>query len=124
MSIKESALTAVTSIASGDFIRVVTSSGASRRIALANLFRSASIESGTITGSSVAAGSTMDYNVTYTKTFGSTPQPVACFSTTSTASGFGNCTLAVLNRSRTGFTVRVYNNDTAARVPSITWIAI
>lgn len=37
MSIKESALSAITSIAQNDFIRVVTAAGASRRISLANL---------------------------------------------------------------------------------------
>lgn len=37
MSIKESALSAITSISNGDFVRVVTSSGASRRITVANL---------------------------------------------------------------------------------------
>ena len=37
MSIKESALSAITSITQADFIRVVTSAGASRRISFANL---------------------------------------------------------------------------------------
>lgn len=37
MAIKESALSAITSIAQGDFIRVVSSVGASRRITFANL---------------------------------------------------------------------------------------
>lgn len=37
MAIKESALSLITSIAQGDFIRVVTSVGASRRITVANL---------------------------------------------------------------------------------------
>lgn len=37
MSVKESALSAITSIAQADFVRVVTAAGASRRISLANL---------------------------------------------------------------------------------------
>ncbi len=37
MSIKESALSAITSISNSDFVRVVTSAGASRRITLNNL---------------------------------------------------------------------------------------
>lgn len=37
MSIKESALAAVTSLSNSDFIRVVTSGGASRKISLSNL---------------------------------------------------------------------------------------
>lgn len=54
MSIKESALTAITSIAQSDFIRAVTSAGASRRITLANLAK-AIVES--YTGSSLAGSS-------------------------------------------------------------------
>ena len=37
MSIKESALTAITAISNSDFVRAVTSVGASRRITVANL---------------------------------------------------------------------------------------
>ena len=54
MSIKESALTAITSIAQSDFIRAVTSAGASRRITIANLAK-AIIEQ--YTGSSLAGSS-------------------------------------------------------------------
>lgn len=53
MSIKESALTAITSITQSDFIRAVTSAGASRRVTVANLAK-AIIES--YTGSSLAGG--------------------------------------------------------------------
>ena len=51
MSIKESALNAITSIAQSDYIRAVTSAGASRRVTVANLAK-AIIES--YTGSSLA----------------------------------------------------------------------
>ena len=51
MSIKESALSAITSITQSDFIRAVTSAGASRRVTVANLAK-AIIES--YTGSSLA----------------------------------------------------------------------
>lgn len=50
MSIKESALSAITSITQSDFIRAVTSAGASRRLTVANLAK-AIIES--YTGSSL-----------------------------------------------------------------------
>ena len=53
MSIKESALNAITSIAQSDFIRAVTAAGASRRVTVANLAK-AIIES--YTGSSLAGG--------------------------------------------------------------------
>lgn len=51
MAIKESALSLITSIAQGDWIRAVTSAGASRRITVANLAK-AIVES--YTGSSLA----------------------------------------------------------------------
>ncbi len=54
MSIKESALTAITSITQSDFVRAVTSAGASRRITVANLAK-AIVES--YTGSSLAGES-------------------------------------------------------------------
>ena len=54
MSIKESALSAITSITQSDFIRAVTSGGASRRVTVANLAK-AIIES--YTGSSLAGSS-------------------------------------------------------------------
>ena len=54
MSIKESALTAITSIAQSDFVRAVTSAGASRRITVSNLAK-AIVES--YTGSSLAGSS-------------------------------------------------------------------
>ena len=53
MSIKESALNTITSIAQSDFIRAVTAAGASRRVTVANLAK-AIIES--YTGSSLAGG--------------------------------------------------------------------
>ena len=54
MSIKESALTAITAISNSDFVRAVTSAGASRRITVANLAKQ--IVEG-YTGSSLAGES-------------------------------------------------------------------
>ena len=54
MAIKESALSLITSIAQGDWVRAVTSAGASRRVTVANLAK-AIIES--YTGSSLAGSS-------------------------------------------------------------------
>lgn len=51
MAIKESALSLITSIAQGDWVRAVTSAGASRRVTVANLAK-AIVES--YTGSSLA----------------------------------------------------------------------
>lgn len=54
MAIKESALSLITSIAQGDWVRAVTSAGASRRVTVANLAK-AIVES--YTGSSLAGSS-------------------------------------------------------------------
>ena len=54
MSIKESALSAISTITQSDFIRAVTAAGASRRVTVANLAK-AIIES--YTGSSLAGAS-------------------------------------------------------------------
>ena len=81
-------------------------------------------ESGTITGSSVSAGGTKDYEVTFSKSFSSVPIVVACFQSTSTAGAFGKCTLGVVSTSTTGFTVRVFNGDSSGRGPNINWIAV
>lgn len=103
MSIKESALTAITSIAQSDFIRAVTSAGASRRITLANLAK-AVVEQ--YTGSSLAGSSqsiksaidSLNSKTTYSS------YPLANYftrntETTGDASGriikFGNCVTIV-----------------------------
>lgn len=62
MSIKESALTAITSVAQSDFVRAVTSAGASRRVTVANLAK-AIVESYTdssLAGSSQSVKSALD----------------------------------------------------------------
>ena len=82
------------------------------------------IETGTITGSSVSAGSYTDYSPTFSKTFHNAPIVVACFQSTSTAGAFGKCMLGVVSTTTSGFTVRVFNGDTSGRGPNINWIAI
>lgn len=73
---------------------------------------------------SVSAGSYADKTITFTKTFSSPPRVIACFQTSSTAGGFGGCTLGVASVTTTGATIRVYNSDTATRMPNVYWIAI
>lgn len=85
MSIKESALSAISSLAQGDFIRVVTSAGASRRISFANLAASlikSTIKSYTVTVSAGGYALLSDYEtlgisadriIGYTYTSGSYP---------------------------------------------------
>lgn len=73
---------------------------------------------------SVSANSYKDLSISFGKTFASAPAVAANFATGSTAGKFGLCTLAVNSVSATGMTVRVFNGDTAARSPSVRWIAV
>ena len=82
------------------------------------------LDVGSISGSSVTAGSYKDYNVTFNKVFSVIPKVVASFQSTSTAGAFGRCTLGIVSTSTTGFTVRVFNGDSSGRGPNIDWVAV
>lgn len=62
MSIKESALTAITTIANSDFVRAVTSAGASRKITVANLAKQIieGYAGSTVAGSAQSVKSALD----------------------------------------------------------------
>lgn len=62
MSIKESALSAITSISNSDFVRAVTSAGASRRITVSNLAKQIieGYEGSTVAGSAQSIKSALD----------------------------------------------------------------
>ena len=84
-------------------------------------------QSGTVAPSStgVAAGSASDLrSVTFPTTYDSVPNVVVGFSSTTSAGGFGRCSVAVNSISATGFTYRIFNGDTTARNPGIYWIAL
>ena len=87
-------------------------------------FTAGNIDTGYESGSSVAGGTYNDITVTFHKTFPTTPNVVACFSSTSTAANFGHCTLSVHGTSTTGCTIRFFNGDTSSRAPNFTWIAM
>ena len=82
------------------------------------------IETGHITGSSIAAGDTKDYEISFTKDFKNAPTVIACFQSTSSAGAFGNCTIGVVSTAVSGATIRVFNGDGSARGPNINWVAI
>lgn len=149
MGVRESALSVINTIATSDFVRAVTSAGSSSKVTVQNLAKaivetytgsslggssrsiksaiddlSTTIDSGFVQGVDIPAGETHDYDVTYNINFTSAPRPLACFVSTSSAAGFGRCTLSVLNRTATGFTIRVFNGDTGQRTPSLIWIAV
>ena len=81
-------------------------------------------DSGTIVGSSVAANSYYDLNVTFNKTFAAAPNVVAGFVSNSTGADMGSLSCSVHTITTTGCTVRIFNNSSSARTPYITWIAV
>lgn len=82
------------------------------------------VQTGYIAGTSIAANTYKDYSLTYPVPFDSTPMTVVSFSTGSTAGGMGRLGVGTVGESETGCTIRVWNGDTAARSPSLKWVAI
>lgn len=84
------------------------------------------IDSGiSVSAGDVNAGSYKDIEVAFNKEFNTIDNTIVLsLSTSSTAAGMGNLSIAVAGRTRTGFTARIYNNDNTKRVPSFNWIAI
>lgn len=80
--------------------------------------------SGHETFSSIATNSYADVTVTFNTAFNSAPHVVACLSTTGTAGNIGNVSVAVHTISKTGCTIRVFNNRGSALSPAVEWIAI
>lgn len=74
----------------------------------------------------VDAQSQKDIEVTFNKEFPEVPNIIAGLSSSSTGSRNANLEAVVLygSQSKTGFTIRLYNNDTAARKPGIVWQAV
>lgn len=73
----------------------------------------------------VAAQSQKDIEVSFKKEFPDIPNIIVGLSSSSTGSRNANLEAVVLygSQSKTGFTIRLYNNDTAARKPAIVWQA-
>lgn len=81
------------------------------------------VQSGEISSTSVTSGAYVDKSVNFDTPFASAPRVVVGFKSTSTAGTFGRCCCAVSAVSATGFTVRIFNGDSATRAPNIEWIA-
>lgn len=82
------------------------------------------VQIGYIAGVSIAANSYHDFALTYPTAFEGTPTTLVAFSTGSTADGMGRLQVGTVNETPTGCTVRVWNGDTAARSPSLKWVAL
>lgn len=82
-------------------------------------------ECGAITGvSNVQSHSYDDYQVYFSKTFSSAPIVVVGMMSSSTGYGVGSVSVSAHSITTTGFTARIFNNDTSARSPYIHWIAM
>lgn len=84
----------------------------------------AHVEYGSAGVMEVAASSYADKSVTFSTTFGKTPKVLVSLSTGSTAAGMGSIQCGTLNESATGFTLRIWNNDSSKRTPTVNWVAI
>ena len=71
----------------------------------------------------VSGGSYKDLTVTFDKAFSAVPSVVVCLNSNSISPNMGLVTAAVLSRSTTGFSVRVFNADSSGRSPYIDWVA-
>lgn len=81
-------------------------------------------ECGEITTSNVASHDYADYQVTFNKTFSSAPVVVVGMMSASTAYGVGSVSVSAHSITATGFTARIFNDNTSARSPYIHWIAM
>ena len=82
------------------------------------------IRTGITSSVSVASGGYTDIPVTLSPAMDSAPQVMATLYSTSTAGAIGSMEAATINVSKTGFTIRVFNDGNSARSPSVRWIAI
>lgn len=78
---------------------------------------------GAFSAGNVAANSYKDITVTYDRAFSAIPSVVVCLNSNSTSPNMGYVTAAVLSRSTTGFTARIFNADSSTRSPYVDWIA-
>lgn len=71
----------------------------------------------------IPANSYADEAIVFGHEFDTVPQVTATLFSSSTAPNMGRVSVAVNNITTTGCTVRVFNSDTASRVPGVSWIA-
>ena len=81
------------------------------------------IQHGFIDFATIPSHSTVDVEVTFEEAFPAAPNVVACLNS-SGGYGVGSLSVGVFSITTTGFTARVFNNDTSGRGPDVEWIAI
>ena len=82
------------------------------------------IQSGSTGYINVPANSYKDVQIEFPKPFESDPNISASIWGMSDSPSYGNINFSYDNISKTGFTMRIYNDNTSARVPRFRWIAI
>ena len=79
---------------------------------------------GRVNFGSIATGTYSDQTITFDTAFYNVPHVTACLSTSGTAANIGNVSVSVFGISRTGCTIRVFNNRGGALSPAVEWIAV
>lgn len=82
------------------------------------------IECGIKAGATTPANSYQSFQISFSKTFTSTPIVTATIQATSSSVDFNKVQISVYNITTTGFYVRVYNGMSSQTAPNISWIAI
>ena len=82
------------------------------------------IQSGSTGYIDVPANSYKDVQIEFPKPFESDPNISASIWGMSDSPSYGNINFSYDNISKTGFTMRIYNDNTSARVPRFRWVAI
>ena len=71
-----------------------------------------------------AANSYADEAVVFDTPFAATPTVIVSSRSTSTGVGSGNTSLAAINATKNGFTIRLFNADNTSRSPGVSWVAV
>lgn len=82
------------------------------------------METGKLASATIPANSYLDRAVSFTRPFDAAPIVIPNMGSTSTSPTMGSITVSAINVTKTGFTVRVFNNTSAQRAPGISWVAI
>lgn len=82
------------------------------------------IQSGSTGYIDMPANSYKDVQIEFPKPFESDPNILASIWGMSESPSYGNINFSYDNISKTGFTMRIYNDNTSVRVPRFRWIAI
>lgn len=81
-------------------------------------------DGGRVASVTVPANNYVDVPVTFNRTFTTVPNVVVSFESASTAGAMGGLSCGAISITKTGFTVRAFNNTPTQRAPAVQWIAV